>query len=442
MKQKALFPFGALVATLGMELSYLYLGLELVRKGLGLSHLAISLIMGLYLLSPVLKKLGADVAAIRRRSSWVSAILAMTMAFVVTLKAAGQVLRVGYPIFGLFLQIGFLGLAWWLGNSLASDELGYPHISLRFQVGIVALGVLAGASQFIPIIVFFVMALFALALSRWESSVAYSRGVLRPVSFLHLMAGMIAILLPVSLIFLALSPEVARAVIGWLLRVARKVGEFFQWQIAPPGGPPRSFNLFAGCRPAAEKGPLPQPQPLPSVGSSEINPILIWLFAFALFLALLTAIFLTVRKFRARDRTRYVPLNAIEVRNRWENIFRKLIGFFGWMGTRVMDFLRSLLRRRRRQGISVAQESPLSARTLYRLLLRWAAGQGLPRLPSQTAGEFLNRLSQKFPRVIKELQLITDVYVQARYSPRGATREDFEAAFRAWQRVIGSQHRS
>jgi len=439
MRQIGLVSSSALVATMVMELSYLYLGLALLRKGLGLSHLAISLIMALYLLSPVLKKLAANLPTMCRRSSLVPATLAMTIASAVTLMAVWQVLRAGYPIFGLFLQIGFLGLAWWLGNSLAWDELSYNRISVRFQVGITVLLVFAGARKLTPVIIFSIMALFALALSRWESSVMDSRGVLRPVSYRHLIAGSIAILLPCALMFLLLSPEVARAIVSWLSMVAAKIGKFFQRETVLPASPPRSFDLFAGCQPAAEKAPLARQEPLPPEASSEISPILIWLFAFALFLALLIVIHLTIRKIRARSQTRHVPPTEIAIKAIWVNILRELAEFLRRIGTWLRYFLWSLLDRWRSRLVSARQEAPVSPRALYRLLLRWAAGRGLPRLPSQTAGEYLNILSQRFPRESRELQLITGVYVQARYSPRAVTSEDFEAAFRAWQSVSGTK---
>jgi len=439
MRQTGLISLSVLAATVVMELSCLYLGLKLVTKGLGISQLAASLIMGLYLLSTAHQICVANISPMCWRRSWVPVTVAMMIVFGVTGMAVWQVLRADYPIFGLFVQIGLLGLAWWLGNSLAYDELSYPRTSFRFQLGITVLLMLSGVGMLVPVVLFSIMALLALPLSRWENSTVNSRGVLRPVCYRYLIAGSIAILSICFLVFVLLSPEVALAIVRWLSTMARRIGEFLPGETPVPAGPPRSFDFLSGCTPVAEKVPLPRQGPFPSQEPGEISPILIWLFALTLFLSLLIGIYLGTRKMRARHQTRHLPLSEVGVRAIIADMLRELAESLRRIATRFGHFLWSLLNRWRSRRIPLPQDGPVSARALYGLLLRWVAEQGFPRLPSQTAGEYLTLLSEKFPGEVAELQFITDIYVQARYSPRAIRREDFEAALRAWQRVSGTK---
>jgi hypothetical protein len=59
----------------------------------------------------------------------------------------------------------------------------------------------------------------------------------------------------------------------------------------------------------------------------------------------------------------------------------------------------------------------------------------MPRSLSQTPLEYLKIVCGRFPQKEKELSLITEVYIRARYGRLPPSREEFEEALMAWTRV-------
>lgn len=75
-------------------------------------------------------------------------------------------------------------------------------------------------------------------------------------------------------------------------------------------------------------------------------------------------------------------------------------------------------------------------RRTYQAFLAWTASQGVPRLPGQTPGEYLSSLSHVLPSCIEPASIITEAYVQARYSAALISPALAEEVSRAWQAIV------
>jgi hypothetical protein len=74
-------------------------------------------------------------------------------------------------------------------------------------------------------------------------------------------------------------------------------------------------------------------------------------------------------------------------------------------------------------------------RRIYRQLLAWAAAKGHSRNLAQTPHEYLETLLEWLPESRRDLTLITEQYVQVRYSPSVPTEDGLAQLHQSWQRV-------
>ncbi len=74
-------------------------------------------------------------------------------------------------------------------------------------------------------------------------------------------------------------------------------------------------------------------------------------------------------------------------------------------------------------------------RRIYRQLLAWAAARGHSRNLAQTPHEYLETLIEWLPESRWDLTLITEQYVQVRYSPSVPTEDGLAQLHQSWQRV-------
>ncbi len=444
-------PWVMYIATMGMEMCCLYLGLALLHKYLGLGYLSFALILLLYPLS-FFFRLTRALGTSRRGLVFITALMAIVIVTAIVVLAIWQILAVDYSagaldILEIALQIGFCGLSWLLGNTLVRNEISYRHASGRFQIGMLALLVLAviEGETFLLVVLFFVLAVLALGLARWESSLAGSIGALRAVQPWQMILGSLAVLLPGTFIFLVLSPDVARAILNWLSAVGLNIVSFlgFDRLAATSGGKPVEFGLFScSFRPdTGEQGPAVPLPPPPSDVLPTPSPFLQWPLVFAICAAVLVlislTIYFTIKRVKAGRQARAAEISGVETTRIPVSLFRELADLLKRIGRRLWHVLLSVLGRGRvtRFRPALGDELVVSVRALYRSLLRWAARQGLPRAQSQTPLEYLRALCQKFPQEDKELAVITDVYIQVRYSRQPTTSEEFEVAKQAWQKI-------
>ncbi|MFH1775346.1 MAG: DUF4129 domain-containing protein [Chloroflexota bacterium] len=431
-------PLAMYVITMSMEMCCLYLGLALVREHLYLSYIAFVLILALYPLSFFLK------LNIAKRTRLLTAVFGIVILFTLVALAiwgrpASNHLSVLSFAALIGLQVGFFGLAWWLGSTLIG-ETGYRRICLRFLIGVPVLLVLALArgGTYLPAVLFFTLAAFALVLARWEGSIAGSRGILRHLSPWQVILGGAAVLVPAIAIFLSLSPDIARIIVNWLLATWRAI-------FSPTGPAPASarsepvdLNLSCSWNPQEEPPiPMTTPPTQPPAGTGQTDTVFIWLIIFAVAIAGLFLIYLTVKRMRARRQARSTEMTDVETALISANLFHELAALFQGMGKRLWYLWLSLFRgvRLKPHRPAFRDEPLVSVRALYRSLLDWAASQGLPRAPSQTPSEYLRVLCQKFPQEDRGLKLITGAYLEARYSRSPSSDRGFEIAQRAWQQI-------
>jgi hypothetical protein len=435
-----LLPQTGYVAAMGMEMCCLYLGLALVRDHLGLANISFTLILLLYPFSLAFRLITIRPSDGSRLSPVFAAGAGIVLVSFVTGLALRDVLTTGYPAGGVVLQVGFCGLSWWLGSTLVLEEPNYQHICLRFQVGMLILLVLGAAVNrtFLPIVFFFTLAVITLALARREISRSGTIGVLQAPRAKHMILGSVGLLLPATFIILVLSPDVARAIVQGLSIAGHWVSDLFG-SYKPPrtGGQPLPFNFSCSCRVAQEKGEIPSLTQPPEGAPHETNPVVFWLVIIVVFIIVLRLILLTVRRIRARRQGRSAQGMEIETTQIPLSLLKGLLNSLKAIRKRLRDFLLSVLRLGR--GIRFrppsGDESLESIRHLYRSFLKWTASQALPRAPSQTPFEYLKVLYRQLPHRYEEMQVITNIYVQARYSCDTITEEDFETAKKAWQRI-------
>jgi hypothetical protein len=92
------------------------------------------------------------------------------------------------------------------------------------------------------------------------------------------------------------------------------------------------------------------------------------------------------------------------------------------------------LRRKGKEKPSLSPEAA-SVRRIYRQLLDRADSAGCPRQAAQTPGEYLSTLIQWRPEARRELSLITEAYVLARYGPSSPLKDRLEGMMEAWGRL-------
>ena len=88
-----------------------------------------------------------------------------------------------------------------------------------------------------------------------------------------------------------------------------------------------------------------------------------------------------------------------------------------------------------RQKEMVLPPEVASVRQIYRQLLRWAAAAGYPRRVSQTPHEYYCTLAGLLPEASKELNLVTQQYVRARYGAFLSARDELNELSQVWHRV-------
>ncbi|MFH0913755.1 MAG: hypothetical protein V1849_00505, partial [Chloroflexota bacterium] len=315
------------LSLLGMELSYLYLVAALFGAPFYIPFLMLLLYPLALLfrfavaqsLFPRQPMLALEVTLV------VLVILAVTGERLVSSLAGGQA-----DIFGIILRMGFSGVTWWIGHTVPREEVKYTSISFRLQVGILVLLILAPVAANAPLVfLFFLLAPSALYLARWASSFSRQAVPLRPPNLGHLLLAGATVMVPGTALLLLLSPEVARAIVGWLGNIFMKLSDWLDAQHKAAATPPGEFKFPFGCDIRSEGIiPSPTPEPPPSEGTLEIHPIVIWLIVFALFLAMVTLIALALRRLKARRQARQVEPVQFQLRVVSLNLLRSLKAFF------------------------------------------------------------------------------------------------------------------
>jgi len=430
------------LAFLGMELSYLYLLASL----LGGPIYTLILMLLLYLLA-LFSKLALPRSAFshRLRFSLEVALVTLVILLVAVERLLSSLATGQADILGIILRMGFCGLIWLLGYTVPQEKVNYSTISFRLQMGILAVLIFSQVTGSAPpVFLFFLLAPLALFLARWATSISHGATALRSPNLGHSLLAGASAMVPGTALILLLSPEVAHAIVDWLSNISMKLSDWLEARhkaAATPSGEFK-FNFSCSMRPEEVVPPLtPMPHPPPSEEATGISPVVIWIIAFVIFLAIITLIAFALR--RRKGRRKPLPIEPVrfQIRIVSLNMLRSLISLFPQLLKKLWLWLTSLFQRWRKRP-KPSEEALISIRALYRSLLRWAARQGVARMPSQTPLEHLVLLEQRFPQQQDDLKQIAEVYLLARYGQRPTSQEEFHRVKKTWQRTVACHTRS
>jgi len=288
-----------------------------------------------------------------------------------------------------------------------------------------------------PVFLFFLLAPVALFLARWASSFSHGATVLRSPNLNHLLLAGASVMVPGMALILLLSPSVARTIVDWLRNIFLKLSDWLDAQHKAAATPSGEFKFDFSCsmRPASEGIPPPTSMPpLPSEGATGISPVVIWIIVFIIFLAIVALIAFALRRRKGRRTARPTEPVRFQIRMVSLNMLRSLISLFPQLLKKLWLWLTSLFQKWKKRPMP-SEEALISIRALYRSLLRWAARQGVARIPSQTPLEHLELLEHKFPQQQDDLKRVTEGYLLARYSQKPVSQEEFDSVKKAWQRA-------
>jgi hypothetical protein len=423
-------------AFMGMELSYLYLLASL----LGGPIYSLILILLLYPLA-LLSKLALPRAASSHRLRFA---LELALVILVILLVAGErlfsSLATGQAdVLGIILRIGFCGFTWWLGYTVPHKRVNYLTIAFRLQIGLLVVLIFSQIVGSAPLVfLFFLLAPLALFLARWASSFSRGATALSSPHPKHLLLAGAGVIVPGTALILLFSPGMARAIVKWLGDISNKLSDWMMARheaAATPSGESK-FDFSCSMRPAVEEMPPADTMPLPpSEGATGISPVIIWIIASIIFLAIVALIVFALRRRKARRKAHPVEPVRFQIRMVSLNTLRSLMSLFPWLFRKLWLWLRSLFQKWKKRP-RPSEEALISIRALYRNLLRWSAKKGIARAPSQTPLEHLALLVQNFPHQQDGLKQVTEAYLQARYSQKPVSQEEFYRVKKVWQRAV------
>ncbi len=423
------------IAVTGMELCYLYLGLSLLRNNLGLNELSILFALMLYSVPAVAEVLATD----HPRLKAIARPVALLLVLASCLLAVKQIIEATFPVAGMVALMGFCALGYWLGYSIARVEKNHHQVLFRFQMGILFFILFSGASILFPVVVFAILAIFALSRARWESTLEVGGRVLQTIPLWWLLLGSIAVIVPVFLVIVVISPDIARMVFG---SIGYGYNSFISWftylmSLEFWQKPLIDINWRPSCLEGLpENAPKPTPAPTPMPGASEIPTSLLAGIGAVFIIAVLIYLTVAIIKMRRKKKRVRAPVRvSFKVASSKVNFIAEIKAFFRWLIKQIYRLFASL-KKARIMGLNRGSDEVVtSIRSLYRELLRWSAKHAVPRANSQTATEFLTVLGSVYPEQRSELALITDIYLQARYGSSSVTHDQFEFAQKAWQKV-------
>jgi hypothetical protein len=429
-------------ALLGMELSYLYLLASLLS---GHSY-ALVLTLLLYPLA-LFSRLVIPRITIPYR---LRLTLEVTLVTLVIVLVAGEQLISGLAIgqvdiLDIILRIGLCGLAWFMGHTVPHERVNYSTIAFRLQMGILVMLIFAQLMGSVPpVFIFFLLAPLALFLARWASASSRGANALRSPNSGHLFLTGASVMVPGTALILLFSPAMARAIVNWLGSIATKLDDWLTAQHEAAATLPGEFKFDFSCSrlPSGEETVPPGSTPdLPTGDGTGISPVVIWVIIFVILAAIVALIIFTVRRRKARPKAQPLEPVRYQIRTVSLNMLHSLISLFPQLLKKLWLWLTSLFKRWEKHT-KPSEEALISIRALYRSLLRWAAKQGLARLPSQTPLEHLVLLEQGFPQQQDDLRRITDAYLLARYSQKILSQEHFDRARDAWQNIVAYRTRT
>jgi hypothetical protein len=348
--------------------------------------------------------------------------------------------------------LALVALLWQRGLALSGRHVAVTEVGFRLRLGaliltpiLVVLGLVPavhGALSFVML--FFLSALLAVALSRAEEVTRQETGATYPMSprwALTLFLTSFIIVAIAALFGLALSGQGWRQLLLWLAPVGDAISlggmvvvttvtylllflaSPLQWLLR------QIIGLLGGV--GIQN--LPEPEELaPQLTDQSIDQLLLefnrsqgqfllWLnrAAIVIFILLvLIILYVAYRRFAFRRLLTFDTEAAGEPA-------AGMPGTEQGLGQRLINRLRRL--RRWRAAATVRQ--------IYRALCARADEQGFPRAPSETPFEYLSTLLEAWPAVADDIHLITGAYVRVRYGQVPESEEELSTIRNAWRRI-------
>jgi hypothetical protein len=344
------------------------------------------------------------------------------------------------------------GACWWLGRRLAGRPMRFDRLVGEFQFGLVifmlvllsAAGLGGDPERLIPATVIFTLSgLTGMAAAHAWSDTNRTAGR-REARWLLILLVSVA---GVALLGLAISTLAGPDLMQMLYDMIRWVGQqaailfnklltfLMRWMPRP--------QQPLEIQPPVPSGPMEHnewvrylliPEPVRKILRSIVAFGWLALFLIALWRLSASLLLWIGRRWSGREDVElsFVPGAFREdLRNLLNHVMRILFRGLG----RLTGLFRSAGSARRHRP-----ELP-PARRLYRRLLKWAARQAYPRPACRTPYEYLKFLIGLLPEAERELHLITEQYVQARYGRVWSGEEDLIELRRSWVRLKRSMPR-
>ena len=427
---------------MGMELCCLYVILVWVRESFGLGYVSLAVILATYPAILFLRLLLSGPATSRYRAAMAAVGIGSISAIVIFALLSGPTYdsALGRDVTGLGLafQIILMLVVGWLAFSLSHGPHDYRHTVRRFQIGVLVLlvGSMLARQVFIPVVIFFALSLFTLAQSRWQHSQERTGIILQRPPQIKVLLGCLAVVIPVVLLFYAMTPGVAQGIVDGISSVGERLDQSLGQPSTPtPSDVPR-WRLSCDMPPPEEDIWLPEEAPSPAPPEYRVVPR--WLIVLSSLLALAALVLLVVRIRQSGGGTdsgaTVVPLATGKVK---VNLGRELLSWLGQVWRWIWHRLRWLWDGFETPALETppAEAGLSSVRKYYRQLLLWTAARGLPKTPEQTPLEYCAALSTANPAWAQALSLITEYYCRARYGKEPLSTPHVTAVEAAWQEI-------
>lgn len=348
--------------------------------------------------------------------------------------------------------LALVALLWQRGLALARRPVAVTEVGFRLRLGALVLAPILVILGLVPavhgalsfVMLFFLAALLAVALSRAEEVTRQETGATYPMSprwALTVFLTSFFIVAVAALFGLALSGQGWRQLLLWLAPVGDAVSlggmvivttvTFLLLFLATPLQ--WLLRQIIGLLGGLGVQNLPEPGELaPQLTDQSIDQLLLefnnsqgqfllWLnrAAIVIFvLLILVILYVAYRRFAFR---RALTFDTEGAGAPGTEMPTTEIG----LGQRLINRLRRL--RRWRAAATVRQT--------YRAMCAEAAEQGFPRALSETPFEYLPTLLESWPAVADDIHLITGAYVRVRYGQVPESEEELHSIHSAWRRI-------
>ncbi|MFC1910301.1 DUF4129 domain-containing protein [Chloroflexota bacterium] len=325
---------------------------------------------------------------------------------------------------------------WYLGRRVANMKINFSISTGEFQFGLILLALLFFSSSQISLdmwyaipvaVIFLFFSLLAMAISHAQEGAGWILGSRRGHWTILLIISIFLVIFIGFIISTIVTPDFINLIISaikWLWALFNKVLAYLA-NLFPPSEPaePIVSEIPELIMPTAEPGKIfLLPEILRKVLQFGWAILFGGMLAFALW-RIMSYVFSRLRKGSNKGEETETLRGAFKA-----DLLNLLRGF-------LFPFKRlwSLLHIRKRT-IRIPDEIA-SIRAIYRHLLRWAASNGYPRLPSQTPHEYLGVLTNLMPEAEGDLNLITQYYVNIRYGVSFPHEDELYQAKQSWHNI-------